>query len=839
MSSRITLLAESIIFWGYAALFFVTPLIVVPFTSELFEFNKMFFVYAVTIIVVAAWVMKEVWGRVERGFSKKKERQTFFLSKYILNLGILRIRRTPLDIAILLFLVSQILATVFSIDRYVSIWGYYSRQNGGLLSTISYIILYYAFVSNFGKDKLLKGSYRKLEDAKGVVLKLLYFSLASGLIVAVYGIAQHFGVDSNLWVQDVQNRVFSTLGQPNWLAAYLNILTFISLGLGTTFLLNGEKTKKTAAKTQNSKLKTQNYKIKLKNFFLIILLPIIFYLTILYTKSRSGLIGFLSADLIFWLMVLASVKGVYRKLKDNKGEYLKLFIILHLAFLVLTFFVGVPFGRINKFMVPGIIESQKSKVKSQKYVVDRRNRRNQGSIIASGGTESGEIRKYVWQGAINAWRANPILGTGVETFAWAFYKYKPVGHNNTSEWDFLYNKAHNEYLNYAATTGILGLLGYLGIIGSFIWWFFINSKVKSQKSKLQGKSKKFLALNCSFEFCALSFALFSAWVSILVTNFFGFSTVVTSLYFWLVPGMAFTLKKSQAPSIKLQTSTKHQTPNSKLFGIWNLEFGILNKKLLAGATVLVSGYLLFTLGRFWYADVLYARGKKLVRSDFANKGREVLKEAVNLRPGEPVYWDELGYSKALLAVDAFERGEASRASELVEEALDDQGRALKISPQNLNFLKTRVRIYYLFSQMNSEFIRLAIKTLQAGRKLAPNDPKILYNLGLLYSSEAESTPKNSYSLPSATSSRRKSESTGQAQMEQIKTDETDSMVRAIKLIKQALELKPNYRDARVGLGLLYSQEGEVDKARREFEYVLEKINSQDQQAAKYLEEYDK
>ena len=53
-----------------------------------------------------------------------------------------------------------------------------------------------------------------------------------------------------------------------------------------------------------------------------------------------------------------------------------------------------------------------------------------------------------------------LIGTGTETFAFAFYRYRPAGHNLTAN-GILYNKAHNEYLNYLATTGLFGLASYL------------------------------------------------------------------------------------------------------------------------------------------------------------------------------------------------------------------------------------------------------------------------------------------------------------------------------------------------------------------------------------------
>ena len=72
----------------------------------------MILVYAFTVLIVGAWLLKSI--------DDKR----------------LVIKRTPLDIPLLLFLGANILSTIFSIDRHTSIWGYYSRSNGGLLSLI-------------------------------------------------------------------------------------------------------------------------------------------------------------------------------------------------------------------------------------------------------------------------------------------------------------------------------------------------------------------------------------------------------------------------------------------------------------------------------------------------------------------------------------------------------------------------------------------------------------------------------------------------------------------------------------------------------------------------------
>src|SRR3989344_1486272 len=182
-------IANRIIEYSFYALLIIVPLILTPYNFELFEFNKMLTVYLLTTVITAAWISRMIINR-----------KLFFT-------------RTPFDIPLLLFLLSQIVSTILSIDPHTSFWGYYSRFHGGLLSTIAYLALYYAYVSNMtGKTK-----------------NAITVMLSTAVIVAAYGILERLGIDKTLWVQDVQNRVFSTIGQPNWLAAYLLVLIPIFL----------------------------------------------------------------------------------------------------------------------------------------------------------------------------------------------------------------------------------------------------------------------------------------------------------------------------------------------------------------------------------------------------------------------------------------------------------------------------------------------------------------------------------------------------------------------------------------------------------------------------------
>ena len=107
---KIISLANKVIEYAFYGIFLLVPLIFTSNTSELFEFNKMWITYVLTIGIAAAWITKSIIRKQ------------------------LYIKRTILDIPLGLFLVSQLIATVFSLDAYVSFWGYYSRFNGGHLS---------------------------------------------------------------------------------------------------------------------------------------------------------------------------------------------------------------------------------------------------------------------------------------------------------------------------------------------------------------------------------------------------------------------------------------------------------------------------------------------------------------------------------------------------------------------------------------------------------------------------------------------------------------------------------------------------------------------------------
>lgn len=655
------------IFILFAILFFFVPLILWPFTSEVFEFNKMVLTYILTALIVAAWIVRSIISR-----------------KIIF-------RRTILDIPLLVFLGSQLISTIISIDPLTSWLGYYSRFNGGLVSDISYALLYWAFVSNFEKKDTLK--------------LINYAFLPGAALVSLYAIAEHFGIDKNIWVQDVQSRVFSTLGQPNWLAAWVVALIPI------TWAFSLEST------------------LKKKKFWIYFALSVLFFWTLIFTKSRSGLLGFVVTFLIFWA-------GYFWFNRKEYKSRLKPFAVFITSLIVISLISGTEY-------TPSI-NSLISKSTSTPVT----NTESQGPALEVGGTQSTVIRKIVWKGAVQIWLHYPIFGTGVETFAYSYYGFRPVEHNLTTEWDFIYNKAHNEFLNMAANSGTVGLLAYLILIGFSIYLFV----------------QKFLAKNGDPELKIWNLALLAGFTSLSVTNFFGFSVVPTQLEFFLFPAFALALVTTD------ETKEKSEKIDP-------------TRKFLIAILLAFSLYLLLLISRYWYADTLYAKGKAYNGAQKPDVAIGFLTKAISLEPNQALYHSEVAGSYTSIALYYNGQKDSENTDKFVNLALGESDKAVSLSPANVNLKRSRFGVFIMLSAIDPKYMLNARDTLIDAIALAPTDAKLYYNLGLTYA----------------------------------RTGQPD---KAMEILVKTIELKSNYKEARLAYAYLLIDKKMNSQARDQLNYIL-------------------
>ncbi len=712
--------------------FLLVPLIFWGDTSELFEFNKMWLTFILTILIAVAWIGKSI-----------ADKKFYF-------------RRTQLDIPIALFLISQIISTIFSIDQHISIWGYYTRFNGGLLSLISYFILYFALVSNLVKKE---------------VLRVLKVGVVAGLISALWGLPSHFGhdpscflfrgtFDISCWTSAFAPnvRMFSTLGQPDWFAAYLSVLTPIVLAY---FLLYQPSKKTQYQVSYHMKQKQESSSFTFPWKIVLFIIFALFYGDTVWTGSRSGFAGICIAIFIFLaILLLARWKNITSSslLTLQKG------ILIVIGIYIVTFFAVPPFAFIQKFTyyeVAQIIQSHQPKV-SQSAPAQKAPQASSVTPVGElGGTDSGIIRAYVWKGAIDVWKANPLFGTGVETFGLAYYSKRPVAHNLTSEWDFLYNKAHNEYLNYLATTGIFGIGTYLLMIGMFFYFllFIILPKALAKDSKIRQTDFVLIA------------ALTAGYISILISNFFGFSVVIINIYLFLIPAFVFFLA-DMIPSYAVNANAKSSTTSVNIYQWFFITI-----------ISLIGIFLIWELCVFWQADRDYALGYNYDKVNQYQPAYQSLHQAVALRTDEPTFWDELTVNDAIVADQLVYQKQIQQATTVANEAISVSNSIISQHPNNVVFWKDRVRVFYTLGQVNPQYLQQALDAIQHASVLAPTDAKISYNLGLIYG-------------------------------------QTGQYTKATSVLENTIAMKPDYHDAYYALAIFYHQQA-VDKKGNIINPVLE------------------
>lgn len=718
-------------------------------TSELFEFNKMIFIYILVTLIAGLWILRMI--QAERFLFKK----------------------TPIDLFIGVFFLSQIVSTIFSIDRHTSIFGYYGRFNGGMLSLITYIVLFYSLVEFLHHD---------MSRAVSFIRKFLNITLLSSFLVILWGLPGRIGhdlsclvftgvFDNACWTAqfDPAARMFSTLGQPNWLGAYLSIVFFFILYLFFTSSNNWNQDNKSLI------LRIGSHPI----FYYVLLF--INLIAIYFTNSRSTNLSIAVSSALFLVWFLLNRKKVSLPHARKKV----LVFIFGLLICVMIFKTGI--ASIDKYLL----------LDTYKQVL---NKENNSQVQMAGKTadavqnpplkitESFDIRQIVWKGAVQLGMDYPLFGTGVETFAYSYYFVRPAEHNLTSEWDYLYNKAHNEYLNYFATTGFLGLGSYLMLLAA-ISILSLYGSMRSFKSKPDSDG-----LFASF----LQLCLFASWVTILVTNFFGFSTTTINLYFFSLPAIIYILQlqkdKKNASEISYKANTKSP---SNVVG-----FGI---------TFLVTLYLIQYFASYWYADIKYALAENHAKINQDYQSAVVhLTRAMELHP-EHVYEDKLSFYLANLAFLASYQKDTRLVQEYSNASDSYNTSSLNQSPQNILYLKTRIKNLYIYYQitLDKKYLVQGIEVLHQARKLSPTDPKLPYFLStyysLLYDEEKDAKKKSEYQVSS------------------------------LDAIDTSIHLKNDYYESYYLKAQLLKKYGKNKEARETLSYILKTLSPNNAEIMKELE----
>lgn len=191
-----------------------------------------------------------------------------------------------------------------------------------------------------------------------------------------------------------------------------------------------------------------------------------------------------------------------------------------------------------------------------------------------------------------------------------------------------------------------------------------------------------------------------------------------------------------------------------------------NQKFLVASVLIAMTYTLYAISRYWYADTLYAKGT-----------RQSILKAISISPNEPLYHLKL----AQIHTDSKE----------AIPAIIEAKKAEALSLSNINIKRQIFTIYLKLSLIDPKYLVNAIETLEQAIQMAPTDAKLFYNLGLTY--------------------------------ERIGDRE-----KATEAVQKSIEMKPNYKEARLAQAFFLIDEKKYSAARDQLNYILTNIDHIDE-----------
>lgn len=320
----------------------------------------------------------------------------FFILIYLINIyktGFLVIKNNFFLISFLIYLIASLISIAFSINKEIS-FKYFEE----LLIAITGAFLIFNFIE--------KKDYKKI----------IFFILLVHLLMAFYGILQHYDMDFFKWNTNFSGRPLGTIGNPDFFATELLVPLFLLL----SYIILKNK-----------------YKIITGISFLVI------FICFIFTKVVGAYLGFISG---FFILIIT----VYYLKREKINNYLIKNKIMFSIILVLLIIFSFTY-------LPGTFSSVKEKFLDKKR-----------SIIH---------RLLMWEASWLMIKDYPLLGTGIGTYRLHYPYYQGILLNNpeNKEYDYVVTwMPHQNYLLIAAETGIIGLGSFILILVIF---FVINYKI--------------------------------------------------------------------------------------------------------------------------------------------------------------------------------------------------------------------------------------------------------------------------------------------------------------------------------------------------------------------------
>lgn len=417
---------------------------------------------AMAIVVLVPVVLNPDMVRVNpvEAYYPTKFRVLMWLSAALLVVvpGTVVLRRKPLVVPVLIpalvFLGVSALSTLFSEDPMYSLFG---DRDEGLLSLAAGVLLFYAVARGLSSPVRVR--------------VFLAAGVTAAVLISVYGISQNYGFDPISgwlisWYTDI-GRSFATVGNPITLASYLTLMAGAAAAL---CFKAGSRTERV--------------------LWLLALAVIV--ACWIYTDTRGAMLGVVSTlPIILWLAhrrmgtvrplkvplatlmlavmaaIMASAAFGNLSLPAYVTTFLAAYLVLMGAILWLS---DLRPGVVGPLLAALVVLTAAVAVVAVVVVSSNMDLLDRTTVGRDGGLSS-QVRLNIWRDTVSMILERPLLGHGPDNFTGPFKPHigedlKAAITRNSGE-VLKVDRAHNDLLQVAATTGLLGLAAYVWILISY------------------------------------------------------------------------------------------------------------------------------------------------------------------------------------------------------------------------------------------------------------------------------------------------------------------------------------------------------------------------------------
>jgi len=726
IQKKVSEICDQVILWSLTLLVFLVPLFFLPFTPRVMEFSKQLLLFAAILIGYVAWLAK--------GILDKK----------------LTIKRTPLDIPIIAFLIVYLLATIFSQDKVNSLLGAYGQGSTGLVTIIFCALLYFLVVSNITTaKKIIQIGISLLSST--ALLVIYVFLQVSNIFILPFAITK---VNSF-------NPVGSLMG--------LTVFLVFSLCIATSFLL----------------------KRKLKLVFRILILVLILVTWILINTINFKVGWYLLTAAMFIILGFGIAKG--------KNYLVKKWLVVPGILLLIAIFgatLGIP------TIVKGDLPSEVSLGNKLSWEISRQTVWSGffNFLFGSGPeTFNYDFSQYrparfnnniLWnvrfEKANNAYLESlattgilGILSLTVIVLVFIGSSSLILVKKERKRTPALSNKPLTpQSSDPNSKTSFLGRFKEQRTKKPNQNNLDLGSKSINIREIKENEEEEEEVIEHEPRVDFIIIGLIAGWASLFLAGFMTSTNTTLQVFFWLTMALTMALISIYRPNEFKKTILSFKaSPKYALL----LSFSFV-------VTLSVVAILFSYLGRIYLADAYHQKALEKASEQKYDEATTLFNRAMELNKYRPIYYLALAQNYLAQANIEAAKGNAADINLvqiLVANGINQSKQATDLASEDVNFWEARGQIYEnttLYSQDANEWV---IKSYQRAQELEPTNPVFAAKLGRAYMIKAGLLEEQ---------------------------EQEDNYVLAEESFRKAVELKPDYLAAHYYLALIYEKEEKLQEA---------------------------